>query len=88
MNEQEKTIGRMHMNEKQKRVLMITGVVVLAMLLFPPFHWVGQGGATASAGYGFLFNPPGGTLDIGTLFAQWVGVLIVGGIAFFLLKKG
>jgi hypothetical protein len=74
-------------NEKQKKVLIVVGLSVLAMLLFPPFQWEGANGATASAGYGFLFNPPGGAVDIGTLFTQWIGVLIVGGIAFFLMKN-
>lgn len=74
------------MNEKQKKVLMVVGAVVLGMLLYPPFH-MGYKGSYLGQGYSFLFNPPiNSSVDAGTLFAQWVGVLIIGGIAFFLLR--
>lgn len=40
------------------------------------------------SGYAFLLDLPNrATVDIGTLLVQWVGVLIVGAIAFFLLKE-
>ena len=43
-------------------------------------------------GYGFILNPEfystgiGATVNSGMLLVQWVGVLILGGLAFFLLK--
>ncbi len=39
------------------------------------------------SGYAFLFElPDRATVDVTTLIVQWLGVLIVGAIAFFLLK--
>jgi hypothetical protein len=75
------------MNENQKKVLIVIGAVVLGMLLFPPFHYVGSL-QEVGGGYSFIFNPPyNAMIDIKTLFAQWIGVLIVGGIAVFLFKS-
>lgn len=71
----------------QKKVLIVVGAVVLGMLLFPPFQWEGKTGSSVGAGYSFLFNPPdSAVVDALTLFTQWAGVLIIGGIGFFLTK--
>lgn len=61
--------------------------VILLMLLFPPFHRGYQGGSI-NMGYSFIFSPPEviSTVNTGMLFMQWIGALILGGIAFFLLK--
>ena len=80
------------MNETQRKVLIGIGVVVLAMLIYPPYRVYGLGGGGWSdvviqSGYAFLFELPNrATVDVTTLLVQWVGVLIVGAIAFFLLK--
>jgi hypothetical protein len=80
------------MNNKQKKVLMAVIAVVVAMLLFPPFHFVAVTGVKLNKGYDFLFSPPtlsSGircSVDVGMLLTQWLVVLIVGGIAFFMLK--
>lgn len=64
--------------------------MVLAMLIYPPFRTYGFGGnsnAVISSGYAFLFElPERASVDVATLLIQWVGVLIVGTIAFFLQK--
>jgi len=75
-------------NEKQKKVLITIAVVVMAMLIYPPY--IEQlGGATSTAttsGYAFIFELPfRATIHAPTLLIQWVGVLIVGGIAFLML---
>lgn len=76
------------MNEMQRKVLIAVATVVLGMLLYPPFQLTGYGGRVAGAGYSWLFEPPGrATVDVAMLVVQWLGVLIVGGIAFFLLKS-
>lgn len=78
------------MNEIQRKLLIAVGVVVLAMLLYPPYRIFGVGGGSTSViqtGYAFLFSlPHRATVDAITLLVQWVGVLITGAIAFFLLK--
>ncbi len=80
------------MNKKQKCVLIIVGVVIFLMLIYPPFYhenrdWV------LNMGYGFIDDPPkvGSTgydamVDEGTLVTQWLGVLIIGGIAWLLAR--
>lgn len=76
------------MNEKQKIILITVAAIVLGMLLYPPFQRKGSEGRVFGAGYSWLFNPPGyATVDVATLVTQWLGVLIVGGIAYFLLKS-
>lgn len=81
------------MNEKQKKLLIAILAVVAGMLIFPPFHIKFPGGTVRNLGYGLILDPPhlgyvtgAGTVNIGLLITQWVGVLIVGGIAFFLFK--
>lgn len=76
------------MNEMQRKVLIAVAAVVLGMLLYPPFQRKFSEGRVNSAGYSWLFDAPyNSSVDVATLFAQWLGVLIVGGIAFFLLKS-
>ncbi|HOD79761.1 MAG TPA: hypothetical protein PKI10_16025 [Syntrophorhabdus sp.] len=75
------------MNDKQKKVLIASAVTVLVMLLYPPFHVVWEGGKVLSMGYGWIFDPPiYSTVNTGLLLTQWVAVLIVGAIAYFLFK--
>ncbi|HHT9115492.1 MAG: hypothetical protein HY607_06155 [Planctomycetes bacterium] len=91
------------MNKKQKCVLIIVGVVIFLMLIYPPFYHEGK-----NMGYGFLDDPPEAVytrfaypeneyryvpalVNTRLLFTQWAGVLIIGGIAWLLLrdqKKG
>jgi len=80
------------MNDNQKVVLVVVVVAIAAMLLFPPFHFRGMNGVTINLGYSFLFSPPTiysgtlGAVDIGMLVTQWLGVLILGGIVFYMFK--
>lgn len=78
------------MNEIQRKVLIGIGVVVFAMLLYPPYRIHGFGessNAVIKSGYALLFDlPHRATVDVVTLLVQWVGVLIAGAIAFALLK--
>jgi len=78
------------MNDNQRKLLIGVGVVVLLMLLFPPFHIVGEGGGEANVGYAFIFTPPlsgAAQVDALALLIQWVGVGIVGAIAWVVLKN-
>ena len=76
------------MNEKQKHVLIAVAAIIALMLLYPPFQMF-TGTRIHRTGYDWLFDlPQRAVVDIGTLGLQWVGVLIVGGIIFFVLKDG
>jgi hypothetical protein len=78
------------MNENQRKVLIGIGSLVAVMLIFPPYRIYGGGRYSDSvieSGYAFLFNlPDRATMDVTTLFVQWVGVIIAGGVVFFLMK--
>ena len=77
------------MNKKQKTALIAVAALVLGMLLHPPYHRQLPGGGVIGLGYGWIFEPPfvRATVDIGLLIAQWIAVLIVGGIAYLMLKE-
>ncbi len=76
----------MKVNEKQRNVLIAVAVIIAGMLLFPPFHRV-RSGNVLGAGYYWLFDAPQRfSVDVGTLFMQWLGVLIIGGVMFFVFK--
>jgi hypothetical protein len=75
------------MNDKQKEVMGVVALIVVGMLVYPPYYYeFGVGGSRmAQFGYNWIIHV-GGSLDAATLFMQWIGVLIAGGIAFFILK--
>jgi len=72
------------MNNKQREIVTGAAVVVRLMLLFPPF----LGPRGLGLGYGFLLSPPGGgSVNVGQLFAQWVGVGVIAGLAWWLSQS-
>ncbi len=80
------------MNNSQKRILMATIALVVAMIAYPPFHVVLQNGLVFNMGYNWLLDPPKrgsivAIVNVSMLLMQWVGVLVVGGLAFFLAKN-
>lgn len=65
--------------------------IIAAMFIYPPFQVIANNGMTFNMGYEWIFDSPkrGGmvaNVNVPMLLIQWVGVLIVGGIAFFLAK--
>jgi len=83
-------------NKKQRYVLTGMMTLIAGMLLYPPYRVEYRGIFTGISGYAWLFNLPGSdgstpliaaTVDIGLLFAQWVGVLLLGVIGFLLFKE-
>ena len=69
------------MSNKQK-ILIACAVITAITLIFPPFHFVGDGGMVRNAGYRFIFTPPNygtdsrflGVVDIKMLLVEWVGI--------------
>ena len=78
----------MEINKKQKIILYVVIVIILAMLLFPPFHFTRGNGGSLNCDYSFIALPYNSKcrVDIATLLIQWAGVLIAGGLAFFAVK--
>ena len=73
------------MNEKQRKVLIVIAVIVFGLLLYPPRlnHMLHP-----HTTYDWIWNiDVFSNVDAGLLITQWVGVLIVGGIAYLLFKQ-
>lgn len=77
------------MNEKQKQIATVAGIIFVLMIIFPPFSFHLQGGAVVNEGYGFIFDPPsrGAAINIPTLLIQWLFVATIGGIAYKLSEE-
>ena len=75
------------MHQIQRRILLCMIAIIVAMFIYPPYHIVSQRG-TLGEGYSWIFDPPSqyAKVDISMLLIQWIGVLIVGGLALFLTK--
>ena len=74
----------MKINENQKMILYIAIVVMVLMFLFPPMVLTVYNRAW---GYKFLFTVISDnelSINMTQLMLQWVGVAIVGGVAFLL----
>lgn len=72
---------------------MVAGGLALIALAFPPFVVHLPNGAEINKGYGFLFDPPqhgyfSATVNVATLFAEWVGIAILAGVGWSLLNGG
>jgi hypothetical protein len=75
------------MNGKQKKIVIATGIAILAMTLYPPFHGIWKGNSM-NFGYNFIFSPPNviSSVNVGTLFIQYVVIGIIGGFIWFSAK--
>jgi len=82
------------MNKIQRVILFIVVVVMIAMLIYPPFHAQWKTGGVVYCGYHFIFSEdlffkgqlkPEVTVSL--LLTQWMGVLLVGAIAFLLASR-
>jgi len=73
------------MNKNQKIVLAVVAIAIVLMLAFPPFYAETET-RTFNEGYSFILDPPTrhSNVNIGLLLVQWVGVLILGGLAWIL----
>ncbi|MDA8124828.1 MAG: hypothetical protein M0009_06555 [Deltaproteobacteria bacterium] len=76
-------------NQNQKRILVAVITIFTAMLAYPPFQAV-HDGTIFNMGYGWitdLFKRGYKTINVSVLLIQWIGTIIVGGIAFVLAKE-
>lgn len=78
------------MNRNQQIAVAVGAVVVLLMMIFPPFH-VQIRGTTFNMGYRFILDPPRSgnitaSVNVGMLLVQWVGALLLTALAFLALK--
>lgn len=76
------------MNKKQRSVLIAVAVFIIATLLYPPWQINWEEGRVIGRGFAWLFAPPDhrATVHIALLITEWVALLIVGGIAYLILK--
>src|SRR5438552_3548578 len=82
------------MNKNQKRTLVAVIALIVAMFLYPPFQSVLPNRVVHNMGYRWIFDPPAGLngfvtamVDVQMLLVQLLGILIVGGLVFFLAKN-
>jgi hypothetical protein len=81
------------MNQKQRIVLLIMAALIILFFLFPPYVMRGKlSGHQIESGFGFIFALPSrvyaySTVNVPLLLAQIFGVLVVGGIIWFVLKE-
>jgi len=75
----------MNINKTQRFIIIIVAFFVIGMLLYPPFQMVNNG-AERNAGYSFITSPPTkyATVNTSMLITQWIAVLLVGILLFFL----
>jgi hypothetical protein len=76
------------MNAGQRVVLMVSGALILGTLAFPPYHRE-FAQATINMGYAPIFAPPANgaaTVNAAMLAVQWLGIVILGCIAWLLLR--
>lgn len=80
------------LSRSQRRVIAVGAVILGAMFLFPPFHFINYRGVQLNLGYAWLFSPPlvddryAGSVNIALLLVQWLAVGVVCAIALLLLR--
>ena len=68
-------------------------IIILIMILFPPFHVVYAPGIVINEGYHFLNNPPSfrdqivATVDMKSLFVQLFAVIILASMHLFIVRN-
>lgn len=83
------------MSKNQKNVLVGAISLIVAMLVYPPFQYTGEHGVVTNMGYDWIFSPPRyrgsynaqANVNVPVLFIQWLGVILVSGLGFYLTKE-
>jgi len=77
------------MNKKQKIILFIFAFLLLAALLFPPFHLNKGEEGDYNTGYSFILMPAKNDLsmiDAKSLFLQYLFIVTIGGALLLAFK--
>jgi ABC-type phosphate/phosphonate transport system permease subunit len=81
------------MTKRWKQIILTVIIIVVIMVLFPPFHVIYAPDVIINKGHAFLLNPPRfqdtfvSTVDVNKLLAQTGAVAVVGLLYGFLFKK-
>ena len=81
-----KNIYGARMTEKQRNILIIGAALTALLLVFPPLQFCGPYGCRW-LGFGFIFSVSRGTVNVGLLFVQLVGVWVICAAMWFLFKS-
>jgi TPR repeat protein len=75
------------MNKNQRITLITIAVGIVAAFLFPPYAFFVDGNRAIKTGHAFIANIPSrASVHIIFLLIEWLGILLLGGIAYFLFK--
>ncbi len=75
------------MNKDQKLVIIALMILLVVILLFPPYQTVGKQ-SVINEGFVFILSPPdNATINIAQLVVQEIGAFILAGLAWLLFKK-
>ena len=86
-----------NINTKQRALLVITAIIVVAMLIFPPFIQELGSGVKTNLGYSFFLNPPSfpktntikfvAYVNTSLLITQFIGAVLISISLFIALSK-
>ena len=72
------------MNKAQKKVAIVIGIIIIAMILFPPVSYEG-----AYRGYELIARiTPGLSINAALLFMQLLGILLIGALVLYEARTG
>lgn len=79
------------MNDKQRKLLIWIACIFLASLVYPPYVVRGYGPNSAAilqSGYAFIFElPDRAVVHASTLLVQWIGIALIGAVAYLIFNK-
>lgn len=76
------------MTEQGKKIIAVAIGIAVLLAVYPPWHIPFDSGVSVSRGYAFIWNPPANaSINILTLFVQWVGVLLLGFLGVMLFGR-
>lgn len=64
-----------------RKVILVFSLILVAVVLFPPFNFTRSDGVTINSGFGFVFSPPlngMANVNVGQLFAHIIVVIALG----------
>jgi len=80
------------MKRYHKGIIIIGALIIILMLLFPPFHVIYQPGIEIDKGYAFILNPPifwgqiKSTVNISRLMIQVTGSALLCAAVYILVR--